>query len=205
MDTATGLQAIAKSLRSKNQPLPEYFRLIAKEFTPGARQTAVFAVGCYWEGDRDLGRLDGVLATRTGTAGGEELVEAEYDPRQVDYSHLAGMMKRMACFRRAYPPGAAVAIAPAEQQHFHLSMHPEYQYLPLTSGQAMHVNAALFAHEDPDRFLSPAQLAMKRRLGRVLARQRDGAALFDDLTPDRSPEGLARDLRQIERRLAGLD
>jgi len=220
-DTNAGLARMIALLEASRRAVPQYLRLVADEYAPKPRQTATFAVGCYWEGERDLGKLDGVLASRTGMIGHDEVVELEYDPTTMGYSELVGRAKRLACFRKVYArddkqlreaaalAGVAVArsdqpVNTATQQQFHLSMHPEYNYLPLTALQATKINAALFAHEDPDGFLSPGQRALKDRIAKVLARGRDAKDSFDALTPRRDREGLPGYCGALQSRLAAL-
>lgn len=221
VNTSAGLARMVKTLAASHRAVPEYLRLVADEYAPKPRQTATFAVGCYWDGERDLGRLNGVLATRTGMIGHDEVVELDYDPAVMSYSDLVSTARRMSCFRSVYArdgqqqreaarvaSGAVVRsdqpVDTHNQQQFHLSMHPEYFYLPLTALQATKVNAALFAHEDPDQFLSPAQLSLRDRMARVLARGRDAAGSFDRLTPRRNREDLAGYGRMLQSRLAAL-
>ncbi|GAB4173161.1 MAG: peptide-methionine (S)-S-oxide reductase MsrA [Geothermobacteraceae bacterium] len=69
------------------------------------RCRALLAGGCFWHVERDLRRLDGVLATTAGYAGGDlenpdyeqvcrgigghiEAVRVEFDPEKLDYADL---------------------------------------------------------------------------------------------------------------------
>jgi hypothetical protein len=220
-DTSAGLARMIALLETSNRPVPRYLRLVGDEYGPKPRQTATFAVGCYWEGERDLGKLDGVLASRTGVIGRDEIVEVEYDPTLVSYPELVDKAKRLSCFRKVYArdtlqereatalhAGAITRsnepVDTTTQQQFHLSMHPEYHYLPLTALQATKINAALFAHEDPEQFLSPAQKTLKDRIARVLARRRRAIDRFDGLTPRRDRAGLPDYCRTLQSRLVSL-
>jgi hypothetical protein len=208
--------------------VPAYLDLVAAEYNaPADRQTATFAVTCYWKGESSLGRLDGVLATRTGTlpgpggGGNEEVVEVEFDPAVIDYQALAGRAAGLACFRRAYAHtpeqeaaarvvtgGDAGKVArrsgeaadTSNQQQFYLSLHPAYHFLPLTALQATKVNAALVKGEPPDRFLSPGQAALHRRLEAIEAKDKSAFyGLEEKMPPDRTPGGLAGYAERIER------
>lgn len=219
-DTSAGLSRMIAALEASHRPVPTYLRLVADEYAPKPRQTATFAVGCYWEGERDFGGLDGVLATRTGLVGRDEVVELEFDPAVLDYAQLLGRAQHMGCFRRVYARDAnqqqqaSTAAAPLirsarpidahTRQHFHLWLHPEYHYLPLTALQATKINAALYARQDPAPFLSPAQEALRDRIAKVLARGRDARDSLDDLEPRRDRPGLGEYCRRLQSRLAAL-
>lgn len=222
------LAGMRDALRAAGRPVSAYLDLVAAEYNPPpTRQTATFAVTCYWKGESSLGRLDGVLATRTGTVAGpeagtkDEIVEVDFDPALIDYSKLTRQAAGQACFRRAYahtPEQADAARAvvgvdeekvarrtaeaadTSNQQQFYLSLHPAYHFLPLTALQATKVNAALVKGEPPERFLSPGQVALHRRLEAILAK--DKAAFYgldERMPPDRSPGGLAGYAERVER------
>ena len=120
----------------------------------------------------------------------------------------------MACFRKVVTPGEkrsaderpGAALDTSNQQQYHLWLHKEYHYLPLTRLQATKVNAAILAREPPERFLSPGQVALLRRMQKL--RERDWRAL-DDWEPrvvvDRSPEGLPAYEREIEKRVTAAE
>src|SRR5688572_28900333 len=88
------------ALVTAGRPVPAWLALVAGEYAPSDRRTAAFSVTCYWKGEKELGRLDGVVATRTGTVGGEEVVEVEFDPTSLAFDELAGTARAMACFRK---------------------------------------------------------------------------------------------------------
>jgi hypothetical protein len=213
------LARMVAALRSANRPVPEYLDLVAAEYNPPRKETATFAVTCYWKGEKELAQLGGVLATRTGTLGKEEVVEVDFDPGAIDYPTLAGRATGMACFRKVYAhtpdqhaaaakltsevePRADARLDASNQQQFHLSLHPTYHLLPLTGLQATKVNAALVRGEPPERYLSPGQAALQRRMAKRVEKER--AALYgleQSLQPDRSPDGLPAYAAEIERRV----
>ena len=228
------LARMVEALRASNRPVPPYLALVAAEYNPPpSKETASFAVGCYWKGEKELGALDGVLATRTGTLGREEVVEVEFDPRVLTFRDLSGHAAGMQCFRRVNAksteqqqaaadvvkaaggnPAAQVVRtdAPADtsdpnnQQQYFLSLHPTYHFLPLTSLQATKVNAALSGKQGVERFLSPTQIELQRRMARLV--EKDKRALYgieQSLKPDRSPEGLPKYAAEIERRVRALE
>jgi hypothetical protein len=189
------------ALRAAGRDVPEYLSLAADEYAPAGRATARFAVTCYWKGEQQLGALPGVIGMRTGSLNGEEVVEVEFDPTKVSHDALATRAKTMACFRAAVREDAGGAIDASNQQQYHLWLHKPWHYVPLTRLQAARVNAAIVARESPDRFLSPTQLSLQRRLQRLADRN---ARLFDgleSLNVDRGPEGISRYARQLTDRL----
>jgi hypothetical protein len=188
-DTAAGVAEFVAILKKERRPVPAYLRLVCDEYSARPQEWATFAVGCYWEGERDLGKLKGVVFSRTGMLGRDEVVQVRFDPVVIDYARLAGTVRKMSCYRGVRPREANLLPDP-EQQHY-LTMHPEYFFLPLTAGQATKVNAALGTGADADQFLSPAQHLLHKRLAAGIALSGGSAEWLSELRPDRSRQGLA--------------
>jgi hypothetical protein len=160
-NTGAGLAEMARLLDASHRPIPEYLRLVCEEYNGRPRQTARFSVGCYWEGERELGKISGVVASRTGTIGREEVVEVHFDPSVTDSSTLAARAMQLTCFH-GVASTQAVLVEDEEQQHT-LANHPEFANILLTPLQRTKVNAALWGHEDLTRLLSPTQLGLMRK------------------------------------------
>lgn len=171
------------------RPLPEWLALVARELTPPKdRETACFAMFCYWEGDKALGALDGIVATRIGSLAGREAIEVDYDPGVTPFAALLaaakGGCRDLALFARteaqeaaalaaglpvSKPTGSLVLHTPQKK---HLSLQPDLYYLPLTEAQAVRLNAALAAKQDPTRWLAPFQGALRKHLGEALSKRK---------------------------------
>jgi len=159
-DTAAGLNNMVRVLESAHRPIPEYLRLVCAEYSGKPRETARFSVGCYWEGERELGKIPGVVASRTGIVGREEVVEVEFDPKVIDAEALAGRAKRLTCFRGV--PSTQATLVESDDQKHTLANHPELANVLMTPMQRTKVNAALWDGEDLARILSPRQLRLAK-------------------------------------------
>jgi hypothetical protein len=204
------------ALAEAGRPVPRWLALVADEYDPpGGRRTAAFAVSCYWKGEKELGRLDGVVATRTGMVGRDEVVEVEFDPAVLDPATLTGKAKAMSCFRKVVAAGASADEAPepadildtsGNQQQYHLWLRKPWHFVPLTGLQATKVNAALLYRTDPAAYLSPSQVAIQQRLQALYAKN---WRALDDLEGavrvDRAPAELGDYWRRIEREVGGLE
>lgn len=160
-NTGAGLAEMVRLLEAAHRPVPHYLQLVCDEYSGRPTETARFAVGCYWEGERELGKLHGVVASRTGTIGKDEVVELKFDPKVVDATALAERAKHMSCFRGV--PSAQAAIAEDPEQQHTLANHPEFSDIPMTPLQRTKVNAALWDHQDLTQFLSPRQIKLLQR------------------------------------------
>jgi hypothetical protein len=213
--TTAGLLArMTEALEKAGQDVPEYLRLVNAEYNPSKRETATFAMHCYWVGEQKLGALDGVLGTRIGMLDGLEVVEVAFDPAVLPYRQLVEKAKSFECADKVFArtdeqatvAGEVVgpnvvrsdkAVDTSTTQQYHLHRTAAYYYLPLTALQATKVNAAIASQTDPDRYLSPGQLAMKAKIERAIANRDRRLA---DTEPDRSEEGITR----YAEHLAGL-
>jgi hypothetical protein len=160
-NTGDGLAQMARLLEAAHRPVPEYLRLVLDEYSGRPRQIARFAVGCYWEGERDLGKIPGVVWSRTGMIGHDEVVEVHFDPTLIDAAGLTTRARKLSCFRSVASTQPAL-MEDSEQQHT-LANHPEFANIPLTPLQRTKVNAALADHQDLTPFLSPTQLRLSQR------------------------------------------
>ena len=107
--------------------------------------------------------MNGVVATRAGWVGGDEVVEVTFDPlllsrADLEKSAFAG------CARKKFVTGTPVRAA--EDQKYYLSQSP-LRAVPMTSAQAARIHASLQG-KDAQRWLSP--------------RQREAALLIQGLT-----------------------
>lgn len=213
------LDRMRSALRAAGRPIPAYLDLVAFEYNPKVVRSATFTLGCYWKGERHLGNLPGIVATRTGFVGADEAVQVEFDPTALSYSALLGEASQIECFKGAVEPtkpsagdasgGTApadsVALRPADDPKFHLSRRPEYALLPLTELQATKVNAALGDDRSPDEYLSPSQLRLSLQIRQILSVDSLGMQSAEaDMIPDRSPAGIAAYATLIRNRVASM-
>jgi len=179
---------------------PRWLRLVTDENNAGERRMLTLAMFCYWEGEAKLGDLDGVLATRSGMMGGDEVVEVVYDPARLDFDRLVDEAGEMDCARTVYAHTAAdlsrarelvgdtAAPSPDRAERIEDS---EVKYalrrtplarLPLTPMQATKINADIRLGPDPRRWLSPRQLELLDTVKQLL--EQDPNVLDDFLPPD---------------------
>jgi len=87
------------ALEAANRPVPDWLELVRRECNPSMRETATFGMGCFWSGEKGLGRIDGILLTRCGSLQGE-VVELQFDPAVVSYESLLKQAMDFNCARR---------------------------------------------------------------------------------------------------------
>ena len=209
------LERMVLALEKAGRDVPAWLGLAAFEMNPREKETACFAMYCYWTGEKLLGRIEGVLATRIGMHGRYEVVEVDFDPTVVSFDKLLKEGRKLKCAGRVFARtdrqldlarllvgDAAIRsdmqVDTKTRQQKHLSTRPDYDFLPLTPLQATKINGAIAFKESPDRLLSPTQLSLKEEITAVL---RDDPKFLAELKPDRSPEGLTEYFHALKKRL----
>ena len=187
---------LVAALAASHRPVPDYLRLVAEELS-GERQTAVYTMHCFWEGEAALAPLPGVRGTRAVFAGGREGVEVRFDPAAIARAALDQRAKRMGYEVYA---GESVRSAPPSDQLRQLNASP-LSHLPLTPLQASRISAALAAREDPSHWLSPAQRKLSAEIAALAVRE---PRAFESLERPRRWDQLAAYQDELLARLAGV-
>jgi hypothetical protein len=189
------------ALHAVHHDIPAYLQLVNGEYNPANLQNATFAVGCYWEGEEQFGKLSGVVSTRTGVLGNDEVVRVDFDANCIDANMLLNQARSLPYFASVKTAATAKLQFADDQQHA-LEYYPEYRYLPLTTLQAIRVNAALADHSDPIACLSPSQRTMHDELREIMSRL--GNDTLDNLQIDRSPDGLGKYAQSLRHAISQL-
>jgi hypothetical protein len=180
------LEHVVRALDGARKPIPPYLALLAREAVARQRgvETVALATACLATGEARLGLIEGVLATRPGRLGGDEIVEVVWDPQALAFDRLLRQADGRECAVRVFTrtdeqqriaevlvAGRAVRtdepVTPEDGKH-HLGETP-YRHLPMTAAQFARVNALLAEGSDPARLLAPAQ----RRLLEMIAANPD--------------------------------
>jgi hypothetical protein len=169
--------AMIEALQKADRDVPFYLEAVRAENAPFTRpEKAIFSMFCFWSGEIDLGRIEGVVSTRSGFVKGREAVEVKFDPSVVTFEGLLEQAERIRCAERVFAlddtqwdtarrvlPGGKVERAAgfrADRQVKYYMSKTAYRFIPLTPVQAIRVNRALYEGLDPAAFLSNRQRAM---------------------------------------------
>ena len=78
-ETIPLVQRMVAALEVAGRPVPEYLRIVEQEAS-GRLVTMYIAQSCFWVGETELGRLDGVVLTEAGFMEGLEVTKVGFDP-----------------------------------------------------------------------------------------------------------------------------
>lgn len=154
VDTGTRQQvasALVEALKASGSPVPAYLQLLVDEGAAGSTAQREYAMGCYWEGEATLGRVSGVVSTRTGFVGGREVVQVTYagEPKALD----------AAAREHGYAPVSG-AFRPSPGDDKKQLQGGRFRFVPMTPLQKTRVNAA---PREAKVWLSPRQLELLER------------------------------------------
>lgn len=87
-ETGPLLDRMIETLELTGRPVPAYLRLIEQE-NSDRLGVAHFSQWCFWVGEKELGQIDGVVATQAAFMGGHEITTVWFDPREVSLLDLS--------------------------------------------------------------------------------------------------------------------
>jgi hypothetical protein len=175
--TAPLAERMVEVLTKAKRTIPAYLPLIVSEHS-GRLKQAVFTMGCFWTGEMELGKIDGVITTEAGFMAGREVTVVQYDPTLVTLPNLIASAEKVKCAQAVAVPAAdapsaqasrlnvgiisGYRAAPTDDQKRQLKGTPAGK-LGLVGAQATKVNA--WIHDGPAKaagYLTPAQTARLR-------------------------------------------
>jgi len=174
------VQAMVHALQAKNIAVPTYLDLLEKELLAkhSKLETANLSMYCFWTGEKQLGKIDGVVETQPGFMGGREVVQVKYDRAIVNYEKLVKKAVATNCASHVYAENAQQQKkankvvgqkAVSAKSNFRLDKDPKYylsrtsyQYIPMTALQAVKVNSLIGENKNPESILSPRQVALAK-------------------------------------------
>lgn len=160
-----------QALTAKKKIIPGYLRLTAEYLSPNPSKQLSFSMSCFWEGEKNLGHLEGVIRTEPGFIQGQEVVKVNYDPSIIGTDQLIKAAKKQDCAKSIFVEEQDFAevqrinkdskkssgFKPDRDPQYYLK-HSAYRYVPMLAIQASRLNSALARGNDPTNILSPRQM-----------------------------------------------
>lgn len=150
-------QRLKETLSLRKQPVPEFLNLLELELASKHSNKVAerfYKMSCFWTGEKQLGKLEGVLDTESGFIGHSEVVKMKYDSNLVSKAVIDNYAKNQNF--KAIDSKKNYSIAKKDVHYF--LKHSKYKYLPLTSLQQIKINNALGSNQSAEKYLSPKQL-----------------------------------------------
>jgi hypothetical protein len=176
------VQAMVAALEKKNTVVPGYLALLQEELQSKALgvEKTTLSMYCFWTGEREIGKLPGVVSTEAGYMNGHEVVQVEYNPRLLSFETLLKKAGAVQCADGIFtndPTEKAKAAQVIGKEHIKSAgayrTDPEnkyglyngpYRYVPMTSLQATRANVLFSAGKTLEDVLSPRQIALAKNI-----------------------------------------
>lgn len=144
---------MVEALNSYGKDIPDYLKLLGEELSAsGKSKEKFFKMYCFWTGEKQLAKVDGVLSTQSGFMNGE-VVKVTYDSSRVNEADLEAYAKANS-FR---PVDASKTYRPSKNDIHYYLKHTDYKYVPLTELQQTKINSAVGSGKNGNKYLSPKQ------------------------------------------------
>ncbi|MDQ3140776.1 MAG: thioredoxin family protein [Bacteroidota bacterium] len=153
--------------------IPAYLGLLEEELQCRQLGLEKITVGmyCFWSGEKNYGKLSGVVSTKAGFMSGAEVVEIEYCPKKISTSDLIKKGKEINCADKIYTNSPVIlqtvksnvvikpmGIFKPDQENKYYLFHSTYRFLPLSDAQATKINSLISENQHCEHLLSPTQL-----------------------------------------------
>lgn len=220
------LKRMAAALEAQEKEVPGFLAVVNRELSADSTEKACFWMACYWAGERNLGAVDGVLATRIGWLKRREVIEVTFDPNVISFEQL-GRIAGKSCGRSVgvyarSDQQAKVAkelkmpvkrtddkvnTSKTRQKELMSSRYPRYKLLPMTEAQAARLNSRLCKrNRKVDDLLSPSQIALAERIEAATSYSNVFPKIwFDDYEPARQLDGFAASYAELEEILRKME
>jgi len=162
--------SITNALEKSKKEIPQYFKIYQEELIgrSGEVKEANLAMYCFWTGEKELAKMDGILSTEPGYMNGHEVVKIEYNPYITSLEKIVPVAKKVNCADEVYiddkvklnvPVKNTAAYRKDRDDKYYLSRTP-YKIIPMTTLQAAKVNSAIGSRQSPEQYLSPRQIEL---------------------------------------------
>ena len=184
-------------LQAVDADVPPLLPLARHELDTEHHRSLVFVMHCYWEGEAQLGALDGVVETRSVWTGPKEAVLVRYHEDVIGRDALIRAARKLDCAQEVLEENAVDRVAKDSDQLYYLRKTP-LRWLPLTPAQAARVNGALAARADAAPWLTQHQ---RELLEAIVTLGEASDTTLNGLERPRELAALAEYTATLERRL----
>lgn len=179
--STTGIASrMISALNAAKRPVPKYLQTVAASGNESNHANAAFSMSCFWTGEYELGKIDGVVSTEAGWLDGHEVTLVQFDESQLPLSSLAKKAAEVRCANKVYtddgksvgrlPGGKLEGYQPASDsdQKKQISRLPALYSVPgLNEMQKAKINShASSSTEQALQWLSPRQRESLANSGR---------------------------------------
>ena len=167
-----------EALNTCGKNVPVYLSLISEELEAAEKgiEKTTLSMYCFWTGEKEFGKLNGVVHTEAGFMDGREVVNVFYNPGVIGLDEVISHGSAVRCADRIYVENdyqvkqvkkIAATKSVQKVKTFRMDRAPKYylsktayQYLPMSPLQAVRANSLVGQKQSPLHIFSPRQLKM---------------------------------------------
>jgi len=101
---------MVEALQTAKRPVPPYLEAVASENRVDRLAEVAFASHCFWVGETQIGRINGVITTEAGWLEGREVTRVIYDPSILSLQELSERARAADSALKVYAPGDAAGV-----------------------------------------------------------------------------------------------
>ena len=146
-----------EALIIRNTSIPLYLDLLEQELAAinsNNINEVNFKMYCFWNGEKQLGSLEGVLDVEPGFIDHSEVVKVKYNSALISDSELKSYAEK----QNFEPINTSGNFRTATRDVHYYLQHSDYKYLPLSEIQKTKINSALGSQQLTKNYLSPKQI-----------------------------------------------
>ena len=147
---------IKEALTIRSTTIPLYLNILEQEIVASNSKNIhkmKFKMHCFRTGEKQLGRLNGVLNTEFGFIDHSEGVKVKYNSTAVSESELLTYAKK-----QGFKSTQSISYRKATSDVHYYFSHSNYKYLPLSELQKTKINSAIGSRQSGKKYLSPKQM-----------------------------------------------
>lgn len=95
--TAGVATRMIEALKAADRPVPKYLTTLAPITDSDNRAFAAFSMHCFWTGEYQLGKINGVVGTEAGWLKGREVTLVQFDKSKLSLENLAREAAKVKC------------------------------------------------------------------------------------------------------------
>jgi len=160
-------KGIKQAMILSGQTTPAYLDIFLEELEgQGQEEEAFLSMYCFWTGEKEIAKIDGVLSTEAGFMHGREVVKVTYNGDKTNLDQIAKKAEKVSCADQVYANQKGKIVDKGVGKYrqdrevkYYLSKS-SFRSIPMTPLQSARVNSAIGQRKDALQFLSPRQIEL---------------------------------------------
>lgn len=147
-------KALLDVLSQQGASIADYLMILDEALSARSTADAYYQMYCFWSGEKELAKMDGVVQLESGFMGGAEVVKVTYD---MDKTSMADLTAAAATHKMKELTQPSRFKRSDKDVHYYLR-NSLYSSIPMSPLQQITANTAIGNGQSPEHLLSPKQI-----------------------------------------------